>query len=115
MSKELVEKIVNILDDKKAVDIEVIKIKELTIIADYFVIASGTSNTHLKALADELEFKLAEEDIRPRQIEGKASGWILLDYQNVVVHLFLPDARDYYNLSRLWSDGSRIAVEELIH
>ncbi|HQD72347.1 MAG TPA: ribosome silencing factor, partial [Clostridiales bacterium] len=76
MSKELVEKIVNILDDKKAVDIEVIKIKELTIIADYFVIASGTSNTHLKALADELEFKLAEEDIRPRQIEGKATGSI---------------------------------------
>ena len=74
MSKELVEKIVNILDDKKAVDIEVIKIKELTIIADYFVIASGTSNTHLKALADELEFKLAEEDIRPRQIEGKATA-----------------------------------------
>lgn len=114
MSRDLLKKIVKILDDKKAEDIEIIEIKELTIISDYFVLASGTSTTHIKALTDELEERLSAEGIRPRQIEGRATGWILLDYQNIVVHIFLPDAREYYNLSRLWNDAARIAPEELL-
>lgn len=114
MNKDLAQKAIRILDSKKAIDIEAIEIKELTILADCFIIATGTSNTHIKALAEELESKLEEEGILPRGIEGRATGWILLDYESVVVHLFLPDAREHYNLSRLWVDATRLNIQEII-
>ncbi|MCL2512298.1 MAG: ribosome silencing factor [Oscillospiraceae bacterium] len=103
--KTLKDKIIKILDDKKAVDIKTIQIDELSILADFFVIATGTSSTHIKALSGELEKELKNGGIMPKGIEGRATGWILLDYGSVIVHLFLPDQRDYYNLERLWSDA----------
>lgn len=114
MSFDTVKKIVKALDDKKAYDIKVIKIDELTIVADYFVIASANSNTHVHALADEVEYQLDLAGIKADHIEGRATGWVLLEYEGVVVHLFLDDARKYYNLERLWEDAAQIDISSLI-
>ncbi|HEX3030410.1 MAG TPA: ribosome silencing factor [Clostridia bacterium] len=100
------DKIVEFLSEKKARDISVIDIKNVTIIADYFVICSGNSTTHIKAIADELEFKMAEAGCNFLHKEGYNSArWILLDYGNVVVHIFHEEERSFYNLERLWNDG----------
>ena len=114
MDKKL-EKIVKILDEKMAEQIVALKIDELTVIADYFVSANGTSSTHIRSVADELEDKLEKEDgVRPLAVEGSATGWILLDYNEVLVHLFTPDAREYFNLERLWTDGANIDVSSFL-
>ena len=109
-----VEKIVKVLDNKKAEEIKVIKISELTVMSDYFIIANGTSNTHVRALAEEVEAELSEAGVEPRNIEGRSTGWILLDYNDVVVHVFTPRDRDYYNLERLWQDGEEVDISTLI-
>ncbi len=114
MSLELTKKIVKALDDKLARDIEVIKTEEVTIVADYFVIATANSNTHVRALADEIEYQLEQEDILPDHVEGRATGWVLMQYGGVVVHIFLEDSRQYYNLERLWDDASKIDISEFI-
>ena len=100
------------LDNKKGMDVTTLEVGEQTILADYFVLATVTSNTHVRALADEVEFKLREElNIEPSHIEG-ASGnaWTLLDYGCVVIHVFTSQARDFYKLERLWS-GNEIKFE----
>lgn len=100
---KLLEQIVKVLEDKKAIDIKEVNIKDKTTIADYFVIASGTSNTHIKALADNVEEKLKEQGIKPAKIEGYNSGtWILMDYSDVIVHIFTEEEREHYNLEDLW-------------
>lgn len=114
MSLDIVKKVVKALDDKKGNDIQAIKIDGLTIVADYFVIVTANSTTHVKALADEVEYQLEEAGIRPDHIEGKATGWILLEYQGVVVHIFLEETRNYYNLERLWEDGTKIDISDMI-
>ena len=114
-SLELTQKIAGILDSKKAKDIRAVNIRDLTIIADYFVICTGTSTTQVKALSDEVEFRLKEQlGLQPNRIEGYASSsWILMDYGNVVVHVFLEDTRAFYSLERLWTDGVTLTDEEL--
>ena len=114
MSLELTKKIVKALDDKLAKDIEVIKTEEVTIVADYFVIATANSNTHVRALADEIEYQLEQEDIRPDHVEGRATGWVLMQYGGVVVHIFLEDSRQYYNLERLWDDAAKLDISQFI-
>ncbi|HHV96494.1 MAG TPA: ribosome silencing factor [Clostridiaceae bacterium] len=105
-SAELSEKISHILLDKKARDVDIIKIENLTILTDYFIICTGTSTTHIRTLADEVIIKLREEGIECHHVEGyESSRWILLDYGNVVVHIFHEEERKYYNLERLWSEG----------
>lgn len=111
---DLVKKIAKILDDKKAIDIKAMEITELTIVADYFIIANGTSNTHVKSLADEVEYELKQIGVEPSHIEGKSTGWILLDYGHVVVHLFLGESREYYNLERLWADAIEVELSDII-
>ena len=94
------------LDKHKAEEIKVIGVTELTSIADYFVIASGTSTTQVKALSDYLEEELGKAGQQPRRIEGyAASNWILMDYGAVVVHIFQAETRSFYDLERLWADG----------
>ena len=115
MSLELTKKIVKALDDKLARDIEVIKTEEVTIVADYFVIATANSNTHVRALADEIEYQLEQENIHPDHVEGRATGWVLMQYGGVVVHIFLEDSRQYYNLERLWDDAAKIDVSQLLN
>lgn len=113
--KQTIELIVKALDSKRAEDIQLIGIKDLTIVADYFVIANGTSNTQTKALADEVEFKLKQNGIEPIRSEGYQGGsWIVLDYGNIVVHVFYKETREYYNLERLWQDGEQIDISDLI-
>ena len=111
---EKVKEIVRILDNKKAKDIKAIEIIEHSIVADYFVIVSGTSNTHVKSLVDEVEFEMKQKGVEPYHIEGKATGWILMDFNDVIVHLFLSDMRDYYNLERLWADAAQVDISNLI-
>ncbi len=114
MSLDIVKKIVKALDDKKGNDIQVIKIEELTIVADYFVICTANSNTHVRSLADEVEYQLEEAGIKADHIEGRATGWVLLEYRGVVVHIFLEEARNYYNLERLWEDAAKIDVNQFL-
>ena len=104
---------VKALDSKHAEDIRVIGIGDLTIIADYFVIADGTSSTQLRALADEVEFQLKELGKAPERIQGNSqSNWIVLDYGDFVVHIFYKETRDFYNLERLWRDGTEMDISE---
>ncbi|MBR2868919.1 MAG: ribosome silencing factor [Clostridia bacterium] len=114
-SNALVKEIAKVLDEKKAIDIVAIKTEEITIVSDYFIIASGTSNTHAKSLADDVEYEIKTRfDIDPEHIEGRATGWILLDYGTVLVHIFTQDNRDYYNLERLWADASTVDLSDVI-
>ena len=114
-TQEKLEKIVKILDSKKAEDIQVIGITNLTIIADYFIIANGTSTTQVKALADEVEFQLGELGEQPRGVEGlRTANWIVLDFSDIVVHVFLRDTRAEYQLERLWADGEQVDISSLL-
>lgn len=112
--EQIYQTAVRALSDKKAEDIQVMHIGDLTIVADYFVIATGTSNTHVRALADHVEYELGLRGVQPGHIEGKATGWILLDYGSVVVHVFLGDMRGYYQLERLWTDAAPVDITALI-
>lgn len=114
-SLELVKQIVKALDGKKADKIDVIQISDLTIISDYFVIASANNTTHVKALADEVEFELKNSGRATARVEGyQNANWIVLDYSDVVVHVFYEETRNFYNLEKLWSDGKKIDLEELL-
>ncbi len=105
---------VNALNDKKAVNISAIQVGTLTVIADYFIIATATSSTHVKALADAVEEKLTKAGFEPDHVEGKATGWILLDYLGVVIHIFTRETRDYYNLDRMWDDGKKLDLDDIL-
>ncbi|MBO7426045.1 MAG: ribosome silencing factor [Clostridiales bacterium] len=109
-SKELADKIVEILDSKKGIDIQLIDVSEKTIMADYFVICSGNSTTQIKALADEVEVVLKNEfELYADHVEGRNSNrWILIDYKDVVVHIFHPEDRANYDLEKLWETKSAI-------
>ena len=111
-AEEKALKIYEFLDNKKAIEIKVLKVADLTSIAEYFVIANGTSNTHIKALADEVDFQMESLGEKGR-LEGKASDWLLLDFGDVITHVFIADAREHYNLEKLWADAQEISMEEL--
>jgi ribosome-associated protein len=107
-SLEKALKIAEILDNKKAEDVTVLKVEKHSTVWEYFVIASGTSTTHIKALADEVEEKMKEFE-RPLHIEGYISAeWVLLDYNDVNVNVFQKDSRMFYSLERLWQDAEVI-------
>ena len=114
-SNNLVLEIAKVLDEKKAIDVTAIKTEEVTIVSDYFVIASGTSNTHVKSLADDVEYEIKQRlGVDPEHIEGRATGWIIIDYGNVIVHIFGHEERDYYNLERLWADASVVDLSGVL-
>lgn len=114
-TQEKLEKIVQTLDKKKAKDIRVIGITNLTIIADYFVIATGTSTTQVKALAGEVEYELSQCGVEPKSTEGyRSANWIVLDYADIVVHVFYEDTRAEYQLERLWADGEQVDISHLL-
>ncbi|MHB1452539.1 MAG: ribosome silencing factor [Saccharofermentanales bacterium] len=103
-SKELAETIEKILDSKKGIDIQVIDLEGKTDLADFFVIATGTSTPHIRALSEEVEFKMKEDHgMMAHHTEGRESGkWILLDYGGVIVHVFHETERAFYSLEKLW-------------
>ena len=113
-SLEKARAVVKILDEKKGIDIMALEIAEKTIIGDYFVIVNGTSNTHVKSLAGDVEFEMSKQGVEPFKITGKATGWMLLDYSDVLVHIFTRETREYYDLERLWSDATPVDISDLI-
>jgi len=103
------------LDAKKGKDIKVLQIDALTTLADYFVICTGTSNTQINALCDEVEKKLTEAGEEPLHREGYRGGtWVLLDYGCVAVHVFNAEAREFYSLERLWQDGVEVDLSDVL-
>lgn len=113
---ELAKAAVQILDKKKGMDLKLIGIRDISVLADYFVIATGTSSTHVKALADEVEFQLKEQyGVSTEHTEGyRSNSWILLDYGNVIVHVFTEESRAFYDLDRLWQDGEIVDIQEIL-
>ena len=97
--------------DRKAIDLVILEVKDLSSFTDYFLICSGNSDRQVQAIASHIEEKLGKEGIRPLGIEGKREGrWTLLDYGDVVVHIFFQPVREFYDLERLWSEATRVEV-----
>ena len=108
---EVAKAIESFLDNKKGRDIKVLHVEDVSNIADYFVVCTATSNTHVKALSGEVEYQLERRGITPYHIEGRDNNsWVVLDYCNVIVHIFNREARDFYNLEKLYENTT--AVEE---
>jgi ribosome-associated protein len=98
--------------DRKALDLVVLDVQGLSGVTDYFLVCSGRSTTHLKSITDAIREELKEDGVRPLHTEGTTeSGWILLDYGDVLMHVFLEDTRAYYALERLWGDAPSISVD----
>lgn len=112
--REELEIAVKALDSKKAEEITALKVGDLTIVANYFVIASASSSTQVKALADEVEYQLGLKGVTPKSVEGLHSDWVVLDYIDVVVHVFHKQAREFYQLERLWADGEKVDISDII-
>ncbi|MCL1882065.1 MAG: ribosome silencing factor [Oscillospiraceae bacterium] len=113
--EQILELVVKTLDSKKGDNIKVIKISDISTIANYFVLAAGTSSTQVRALADETEYKLKQAGIVPKRVEGeRGSNWIVLDYIDVVVHIFYKETREFYNLEHLWQDGEEIDTRKFL-
>lgn len=111
---ELVKKIATSLEDKKAEDITVIDIHEVSSIADYFVIANGSNSNQLAAMQDAVDEVMYINGVHSKQVEGNSnSTWILMDYQDIIVHLFSKEDRLFYDLERIWRDGKIIDLKEL--
>lgn len=112
-SLELAKRIVALADDRKAKDPVALELKAVTIVADYFVLLTGTSRTHVLGIANHIEEELSREDRLPLQREGDQDArWLLLDYGEVVVHVFQEDTRLFYNLERLWNDARKVPLDE---
>ena len=106
---------VKAIDDKRGLHIQVIEISDISVLADYMVIATGSSSTHVKALADEVEYQLDQAGISVSHIEGyRSNTWILLDYIDVIVHIFDNEAREFYDLDRMWQDGKPVDISGVV-
>lgn len=104
-AKALADAIAEILDSKKAKDVKVLHVEDKTVIAEYFVLCTGNSSTQVKALAGEVEYRTEQRGVSPYSVEGRDNNsWILLDYSNVIVHIFSREAREFYNLEKLYED-----------
>ena len=112
-SKEMTKLAIAALEDKKANDVRVIDIAGVSVIADYFVIASGSNTNQVQAMADSVREALGRAGHEPRQVEGYGSAnWILMDYNDIIVHIFSDESRTFYDLERIWRDGKEVSVEE---
>ena len=113
-TKEIMQRAVSALDDKMGKDIAVLKIADVSTLADYFLICTGTSNTHIRALCDAVEAAMDQEGEILVSREGHRGGtWVLLDYGSIVVHIFTDEARKFYDLERVWSDAVPVDISEI--
>lgn len=114
-NEETVKYICQALLEKKGHGIEVLHIEQLTSLTEYFVICNATSTTQVKALADNVEWRMkTDHGVMPHHTEGfESAQWILLDYNSVIVHIFMPEAREFYKLENMWKDGRRVALADL--
>ncbi len=111
VDKDLINVVYKALDDKKGMDIKVLDISKISVMADYFVIASGSNKNQVQALADNVEEEMLKLGIHARQVEGYPSGnWILMDYDDFIVHIFNQDDRLFYDLERIWKDGELVEL-----
>ena len=116
MNKELemVRLACKAMDEKKAIDIKVIDIHEVSVIADYFVIASGSNQNQVQAMVDNVQEELFKAGYEMKQMEGYREGnWILLDFGDIIIHIFDKENRLFYDLERIWKDGKEVSIEEL--
>ncbi len=112
-SKEMTKLAIAALEDKKANDVRVIDIAGVSVIADYFVIAGGSNTNQVQAMADSVREALGRAGHEPRQVEGYGSAnWILMDYNDIIVHIFSDESRTFYDLERIWRDGKEVSVGE---
>lgn len=111
---DIVKQAVTALDSKKATDLKVIEVTELTVLADYFILATATSSTHVRALSEEVEEVLSNLGVEPHHIEGRTTGWILLDYGTVIVNVMDTKNREFYGLEHTWNDGKELDISEYI-
>lgn len=113
--KEMTRLAVKALDEKKGLDIKVIDIHEVSVLADYFIIASGSNQNQVQAIVDNVEEQLGRAGYEPKQIEGtKNSSWILMDYGDLIIHIFDEENRLFYDLERIWRDGKEIPADEFL-
>ncbi|NLK99776.1 MAG: ribosome silencing factor [Clostridiales bacterium] len=113
-SKNMLKLAYEALEEKKAEDIQVIEIKDISVIADYFIIANGANSLQVDALLDAVKDKLGRSGYEALRVEGvKSASWILMDYGDLVVHIFSKEDRLFYNLERIWRDGKTISKEDL--
>ncbi len=104
--KDLIKIAVNAIEEKKGYDIKVLNINEISPLADYFLIATGSNPNQVHAIADEIQAELAKEKVYSKQLEGyDKANWILMDFGDFIIHLFQPETREFYNLERLWRDA----------
>jgi ribosome-associated protein len=114
-STEKAEYIVKILDSKKARDLCLLRVSDITILTDYFVICTGGSSTQVKALADEIDFRLSEAGYPPEHVDGRNSGeWTVMDAGDVIVHILDRNAREFYRLEKLWADAENVDISSII-
>lgn len=113
-SKEMTKLAIEALEDKKAEDIRVIDISEVSVLADYFIIADGSNRSQLQAMTDSVQDKLGRAGYQVRQIEGyDSANWILMDFGDIIVHVFDKENRLFYNLERIWRDGKQISASDI--
>ncbi len=113
---EVANEIIKILDSKKARDIKLLHVEEQTVLAEYFVVCSGTSSTMIKSLAGELEYKLTLAKNPPIRMDGYAEGsWIVMDFGNILVHIFGRESREFYKLEKFWADSENVDISSLLH
>jgi len=111
-SKKLVDEIVELIESKKGYNIKIFNLQKLASFADYFIVCSGDVDVHVKAIADEVDKQLRKEGTKCYHREGyNTLNWVLLDYFDVVVHIFQKDAREFYNLEKLWGDAEVTEIE----
>ena len=114
-SKEMVKLAYQALSDKKGEDIKIIDIQSVSVLADYFVIASGSNQNQVQAMVDNVEEMLTKAGYEPKQIEGtRNSSWILMDYGDLIIHVFDEENRLFYDLERIWRDGKVLEMEEFL-
>ncbi len=113
-SQELAKKAYEYIDEKKGIDIKIIDISKISVLADYFIIAGGANMKQIQSIADNVEEKLGQQGIVPKNIEGyQGSNWILMDYRDVIIHIFNQEDRLFYDLERIWMDGNTIEAADL--
>lgn len=113
-NKELVKAIYNALDDRKGEDIRILDISGVSVMADYFVIASGNNVNQVQAMADSVNEAMIANKLELKQTEGYGTGgWILMDYGDIIVHVFSKEERLFYDLERIWRDGKTVDIEEM--
>lgn len=113
-SKEMAKIAINALEDKKANDVKILDISDVSVLADYFIIASGSNRNQVQAMADEVQEMLYKAGHESKQVEGyQTANWILMDYQDIIIHIFDEENRLFYDLERIWRDGSLVEKEDL--